>query len=281
MDNKLRAKSHTALRWIITQKSQLVSYRLYFATCPDDNFFRRMSYLQEQRDISPFVIHRFDRYAYFKTSASEIDSVVGRSKYQYQHDMLEGRMEGHNHTSREILTVNEIDDPELRRATNGEISSDERRVIIMNDQELALEREMVHFFDPDYKLQIAVKDIDGYFNFFHGKDLLKSSKKLEGNTRIIEEKIISAEALDIPCSDILESKDSKSNPEILVRGSLKSIREFISKAIAKEFPLISSLTQAGKTNVLHDDLLDLYAPYIENNCLVKLPKTQFIRISST
>lgn len=283
MDNKLRVKSHAALRWVITQKSQLVSYAQYFAVCPDTSFSHRMNYLQEERDISPFVVHRFGRYAYFKTSTSVNDPVVKRSKYQYQLDMLEGRVEGTNHVVREVLTVNDIADPELTNATNGEIPSDESRVIIMNEQEIELEREMVLFFDPRCKLQIVVKDIDGYFSFFHQDEVLKTSKKREGNTRIIEEKIISADYLDIPCSDLLETKDSKRAPETQVRGSLTSIREFISEAIAKEFPLISTLTQVtngGKTNVLHKDLLDLFAPYIEDNCLIKLPKTQFIRIPS-
>lgn len=258
-----RLKAHDALTVIIKKKKLLFPYSCYLnSVCPDEHGTRRMAYLDEQREISPYIIRRSGNYAIITTSVLQ--------KYSYQRDSL-------LRDGRQIISAEETGDDNviryLREKNRNKKMHQEARVIILEKKEIELMDEAILFFDPSTYLEILVTDVDKAFSFYYEDECIKFSRKSDGNTRIIEELIVNNDSVKAPCDAVLPNK---TNPQTAVRGTITSIREAISKAISKKFTLLYENFQETD-KVMHDDLLDMYAPFVADKHLIKFSKTKFIR----
>lgn len=263
-----KLKSEEALISIIKQEKLLVPYSCYWSICPEEHGTKRIAYLGDRREISPYVVHRIENYAYIKTSTRLKDPISGGTKYEYQLNTLLD-------DGREVFSADEIGDDNLKKFfKKKKIKCNEPRVIILKDKEIKLMDEVVLFFNPLTNLELIVEDIDGYFSYYYEGEKMKGSNSNNGDTRTISELIINSDSFRMPYDLVLPNKK---NPENVIPSTINSLRMAISKALVKKFELIGKNFLQINSTVLMKSLLDVYAPFVKDGHLIKFSKTKFIK----
>ena len=249
-----RLKAHDAFVELIRKKKILVPYKCYYDVCPDTNSSGRVKFLDTQKEISPYVTKRIEKYAIITTI---------KDRYTYQLSTLQN-------DGRKIISSNNA--TVAKYLTKKKRNLKEARVILLGDEEIKLIDEVISFFDPKTELEIHVTDIDGFFTYYYEGEKIKGSSKKTGDTKRISELIINNDSLNMPYYLVLPNHNM---PESAIRPTIKSLRDAILKAIIKKFPLIGE--EMKKDKILCDYLLQVYAPFVEDSHLVKFAKTKFIK----
>lgn len=265
--SKYKKVVHEALRLMVLKERLLLPYESYWNTCDETDHLLRYAYLNRERDISPFIVRLYKNYAVLVTSNKGTDKIHGGTKVDYQRTVLAD-------AGKRISNLKGIKDEDLAGFLD-KMDKEENRIIVIEKKELELMHEAILFFDPNTKLTIEVTDVDGFFSFYYEGELLKGSNKNEGDTKTISEILIKNDEVDMHCSDIpLQKKTDK--PEVIVRGTVNPLKKAIAKAVVKKFPLLAEKFKNADGS-LRDELLDVFAPTVIDNCLVKFFRIEFIK----
>lgn len=257
--------NYEAMKNIVLQTKAVIDYITYFSVFPEANYRYRYSLLNQDKEISPFVVHYHGNLGIIKTSSRQMDKNLSTSKFEYQTAVLK-------RCGFKIYPLSKFSSPDLYLHTkNLGYPIEEERILPLSDRDLKLHFEISTFITKKTILCINVEDtINGYM--FKDKDLklLKESRKKDSKTRVIEQHLLQGPERIHYLALFPESSSQSSDSSL--RGFLKPVRDIINRALIRSFPLLNEFYD-GK---FPDTLIDVYGPRIIGNELVRSSQTQFI-----